>query len=142
MQNKKIVVLSFGHPISGTVRRDIEASWNPDREYEYKTIEFGLNMSSPMRPQVEKCLNCLPVETWSAEEVLLILPGVSVASVLVVDGVALRMGRMPRVVEVSKHNNGNGRLIWRVKQIHSLSGLPKSRKEEEKKSWVRKMLGI
>ena len=105
-------IISFGHRIPSKVRKEIEKELGHDTEF--IEAEFYLNLNRPITPQIEKILE--PLIDGCGDVPFVILPGVSVASGIIIAILHGILGRFPYIVELTREKKEKWR--WKLKEIH------------------------
>ena len=99
------LLVNFGHPLADVAETELETFIGP---FDTCVVRVQLDLEAPLAEQVTAAIDAAGIssETWQTRGIVLNLPGVSLAAALVVTEVAGRMGTQPRVIQLSRAEDG------------------------------------
>ncbi len=115
----EIKVLSIGHAIPMGVRDEIKRRYPGARFFE---VPLNLRFGESLVPQVKAAVeHALEISECRGQSPFVILPGVSVASAMVITMIHGIIGRFPFLIELSKDQEQ--RHLLRLKEVHDLDSI-------------------
>jgi len=95
-----MIIVNFGHPITDAQKQQLRALLQ--QEVEVRDVPFHVNMNEPLPPQVRQVVTQVgltPAE-WQTKEFVIVLPGLSVGTGIVISEIAGRCGYLPSIVQL------------------------------------------
>uniref|UniRef100_A0A6M3IIJ1 Uncharacterized protein n=1 Tax=viral metagenome TaxID=1070528 RepID=A0A6M3IIJ1_9ZZZZ len=118
--NSRVKVISFGHRIPSELREQFTKKYFS--EADFFEVRFNLIMTKELKPQVNKLvMDALILADVGTQAPFIILPGVNVASVMVVSLIHGLTGRFPFIIELTKTHDFP--YSWRLKEVHDLDAV-------------------
>ena len=109
------LLVNLGHPLADVAETELEALIGP---YDTCVVRVQLDLEAPLAEQVTAAIDAAGIssETWQTRGIVLNLPGVSLAAAIAVTEIAGRTGTQPRVIQLSRAEDG----VFHVAEIVDL----------------------
>ena len=112
-------VFSFGHILTKQVKDDIKKivkeRYNSQEGIGFNSVEFHIDMKKDMYPQIKEILKRSMEGQTNGEAPIIAVPGLSVASAIIVAILHGVYGRFPLIAELTRSGQ-----TWKLKKIHNL----------------------
>ena len=100
-KSEKIKVINFGHSLNSIVMKQIDDIWGGGN-WELINCPISINLRFDVSTQIWRMINSVEGHFKKGEQPFIILPGLSIASVVIVSIIQGRFGLLPKLIEIKK----------------------------------------